>query len=271
MSGEGNKSMGPPNLGQLLAGFLRQAAANKIGSSGDLLPDLGEVVPFQATAVYSVDPATAFRDAMVAASLFLDRDEAEAFASIKRPVEWSALVATQESMVAVPLCLGNFPQLLKDVNPLLTQAPAAQLHARPSHLSAVPGLAEWGKRMAGQARWAEALFAAGGLRLAQQFDPAKELLEQTRRAAPASWRGLLRNEEAALAWHRHDAEAASRLWEQHPQPDHPVILFNRGMAGLFFQRGAEAKGLLARAADAFSETNPWQHLARLYVTIAESA
>ena len=72
------------------------------------------------------------------------------------------------------------------------------------------------------------LLAVGVLRLARQFDLARQLL--TRR----SRRQVSGNEAAALAWHEGKTDEAIRLWNS--LPDSVPVLFNRGMAALFSDR-----------------------------------
>lgn len=260
-----DKPMSDLDLGKLMTRFLQQRSADP----ASIMEEGGEVSPYQAVAVYMVEPRTALDEAAAAADFFLDKQMAAGFRLSKTPPEWAALVRGQETLAAVPLSLGNFPQLVRDVTPLLGDKPLTEMKPGEGRPFALAELEEWGRKMAGKRRWAEALFAAGALRAANQFDAADELLGQVRSAAPKSWDGLLRNEEAALAWQRGDSDEARRLWDDHPA-DNPAILFNRGLAALFTGEAAAAAPLLARAAAGLPEDGPWQHLARLYLILAES-
>lgn len=254
-----------PDLGQLLTKFLQRR-----GIEQPAVEATGEVVPFQAIAVLPVDPTTAFHEAVATAGYFLKQTAAASFEEMKSPSDWVALVRNQESTVAVPMCLGNFPQLLRDVGPLLSDRPRSELRSKGSASVTLPGLAEWGQKMAAKSRWAEALLAAGALRLAGQLDAASDLLLAVREAAPTSWQNLILNEQAALAWQRGEFGQAKQMWDSHPAADNPVVLFNRGLAALFMDRPDEAAALLTRAADALPEDSSWHHLARMYVTAGQA-
>lgn len=268
MSIQGN----PPALGQLLEQFLKNRLAS---AEGGLLSEVeaGEVTPYQAVAIHLVEPRTALQEAVEAADYLLATEQASGFRlpAMKIPPDWATLVRSQDSSVAVPFCLGNFPQMVRDVTPLLAGVSATELRLSAGRPIEVVGVSEWGRKMLGKSRFAEAVFAAAALRLANQYDAASELLEEIRRTAPAEYGSVLLNEEAALAWHQGELEEAGRLWAKHPGQQSPAILFNRGLAALFAGGSAEAAPLLTRAADALPESSAWHHLARLYATLAESA
>lgn len=267
------KALDQPGLSQLLTQFIRRRAADQAGTRADLLTPVEEVVPFQAAAVHPVDPTVAFQEGVAVASYLLDGQKAMRvhWQSVQLPPEWPTLVRSQEPLVAVPWCLGNFPQLVRDVTPLLTGTRLSELRPRTERPVPVTGLVEWADQMVAQAQFAEALLGAAALRLAHQFDSVALVLEETGKILPAQWQGLLANEQAALAWQQGDSRKAAQLWGQHPQADSPVLLFNRGMAALFTDKATEAVPLLTRVADALPEHSAWHHLARLYLTAAQSA
>jgi hypothetical protein len=103
--------------------------------------------------------------------------------------------------------------------------------------------------------------------LARYFDQAQALLETAQGQAPAEWQPALANERAALAWHRGLADEGRALWQALPRS--APVLFNRGMAALFFDQPKEARTSLAEAATGLPESSGWHHLARLYRTVAE--
>jgi tetratricopeptide (TPR) repeat protein len=267
-----NPTEKPANIAQLFQQFIQQrAAAWRSGTAAETVEPSSEVTPFQAAAVSLIDPRSALQEAGDAAVLLLGKDEAKAFRDLKMPPEWTMLVRNVESMVAVPFCVGNFPQLMREVTPLLAGEPLAEMIQPAGRQINLTELPEWGRRMVADSRFAEALFALGALRIARQFDEARELLKLVRENAPASWNDLLRNEEAALAWHQGDTEAAAKIWEQLSESDNPVVLFNRGLAALFSGKPGVASPLFTRAADELPEDSGWHHLARLYLALAESA
>jgi hypothetical protein len=260
-------------LGQLFTCFLERRAAEQQTGLSIALEDGGEVIPFQAAAAPTVDPRTALQAAMEAANHLLSQTERVALQPTTLPdvPEWSMLVRSQEAGLAVPFCLGNFPQMLKTVLPLLEGTPLSGLTTPIEQTVPAAGLSEWCRQMLAQTRLTEALFGAAALRLANQFEAADQQLDRVRALAPASWAGLLDNEAAALAWHRGHRTRAAKLWSNHPDQDCPVILFNRGMAALFADQPAAAAPLLARAAAALPESDPWHHLAQLYLTLTGEA
>jgi tetratricopeptide (TPR) repeat protein len=109
------------------------------------------------------------------------------------------------------------------------------------------------------------LLAAGVLRLARRFEEADELLKSK---TPAAWKALRANEEAALAWHRGQAEEALASWQT--QKASVPVLFNRGMAALFLGRAADAQTALHQAVDQLPDTSAWHHLGHLYLALAEA-
>jgi hypothetical protein len=127
-------------------------------------------------------------------------------------------------------------------------------------------LVEWAQAAARAKDYPQALLAVGVLRLAREFDAAGELLRGLK-TVPAAWRAAQANEEAALAWHRGDAQAAADSWRT--QSESVPVLFNRGMAALFLGQPAEARAPLGKAAAQLPDDGAWHHLARLYLALAE--
>jgi tetratricopeptide (TPR) repeat protein len=245
-----------PSVTELFQQYLQRQVAAHAHGLGYAEP-AGDAEPHEAVPVQPVDPQLAWKDAVVAAGLL---DPGQTFtASV--PPEWPALVAQQEPAVALAFCLGNFPQLVRNLHPLLTQEPAA-LRCGAKQGTAPAAVLEWANQASGDA---QRLLAAAVLRLARQFDKAAKLLAD----APApEWQALYTNELAALAWHRGEAEKALALWQN--LPEGPVALFNRGMAHLFLGDRAAAKEALSRAVGLLPETSAWHHLAQLYLALAQA-
>jgi hypothetical protein len=247
-----NQSPSRPSLTELFTQYLQgqvEAHAHGLG-----FPEpTGDAVPHEAVPVQPVDPQLAYTDALVAARLLHPGRDL----GFSVPPDWPGLVSQQEPAVALAFCLGNFPQLVRNLHVLLTREPAA-LRDGPTQAVAAPGLVEWARQVHGDP---QRLLAAGVLRLARQFDAAAELL-----AAPApGFEALYANEQAALAWHRGQAEKALTLWQQ--QADSPVVLFNRGMARLFLGQ-SDATIDLGRAVALLPENSAWHHLGQLYLALA---
>jgi hypothetical protein len=245
--------MRPHELTELFTRYLRRQTEAQAEGLG--FPEPGEVEPYEAVPVQPVDPKLAWDDALAAGRLL------KSGATWAVPPDWPSLVTGQEPAVALAFSLGNFPQLVRNLHPLLAGGDLMALRGLPARPAAPPGLAAWANRAKNPA---EVLLAVGVLRLARHFDEAEALLR--RGGVPAEWQGLRQNEEAALAWHRGQAEEASALWRR--QADSVPVLFNRGMSALFLGRAAEARESLTRAAAGLPETNAWHHLAQLYLALA---
>jgi hypothetical protein len=251
-----------PSLHDLLARYLdRQASAHEEGMG---LADLGEeVVPYDAVPVQPVEPRLAWTEALdVLRALNLPADAP----ACPAPPEWPALVASREPEVALPFCLGNFPQLVRHLPGLLHAPEGGALRGPAGSASPVPGLQEWAERTTRTKEYPQALLAVAVLRLARQFDAASALLRDLTNV-PAAWQGARANEEAALAWHRGNAAEAAASWRA--QAESVPVLFNRGVAALFLGESAEARAALGRAAAQLPEDGAWHHLARLYLALAE--
>jgi hypothetical protein len=251
-----------PPLHDLFARYLtRQAAAHEDGLG--MAEVGGDVVPFDAVPVQPVEPRLAWGEAVaVLGALGLPADTRPG----PVPPDWPALVATHEPEVALPFCLGNFPQMVRHLPALLHAPDLAALRVSAARPAALPGLEEWAQRAAQSKDLAPALIAAAALRVARQFDGAGRLLRGLK-GAPAAWQGVLANEEAALAWHRGDAAAAVASWQA--QAETAAVLFNRGMAALFLGESPAARAALGRAAAQLPEDGAWHQLARLYLALAE--
>jgi hypothetical protein len=244
----------PLPLAELFTRYLsRQVEAQTIGLGH--AESFGEVEPYDVTPVQPVEPRVAWSDAVAVAS-YLCPTKVE----WQVPPEWPGLVQAQEPAVAVPFCLGNFPQLMRDWHSLITGS-ELQMPNRPLPAGS---LMAWAER---QKSHPTALLAAGVLRLAQHFDFAATVLGRAE-DVPVAWRAVHANEAAALAWHRGQHADALSQWQA--QPTSVPVLFNRGMALLFLGRPAEARAPLTEATAGLAETNAWHHLGQLYLALAKA-
>lgn len=251
------------SLSELMNRYLRRTADAQAAGLASAEP-AGDVVPFEAAPVQIVDPRVAWNEAIAAVRHFDSNVDTQTW---KAPPEWPPLVAAQEPTVALAFCLGNYPQLVRHLQPLLRGdelAPLRPSAARPIH---APELVTWADEVGSRKSFPQVLLALGALRLARQFTAADALLEKIRPSAPVQWRAALANEEAALNWHRGEAKTAYEQWQE--QTESVPVLFNRGMAALFLDRPTEARSSLAQAIAQLPEAGAWHHLGRLYLALAE--
>jgi tetratricopeptide (TPR) repeat protein len=249
-----------PPLGQLLSSYLRQQAEAHAAGLTD--PDgVGEVVPYEAGPVQPVDARLAWEEAVDAARLLAP---AAPVRSWQAPPHWPQLVAQHEPVAALAFCVGNFPQLVRNLQPLLQGGNLAALRTLSARPAVVPALSDWAEQAARRQQFPQMLLAQAALRLARQFDEAERLLQG---AAPEPWRAAWQNEAAALSWHRGQADEALASWLK--QPTSVPVLFNRGMAALFLDRPAEARPWLTQAVGQLPDDGAWHHLGRLYLALAE--
>jgi tetratricopeptide (TPR) repeat protein len=250
------------SLSELLARYV----SSQVGRfrAGADAPDLGsEVLPHDAAALQAADPRLAWDEA-VAALAPGSRPAAGSLPAPSAVPDWRNLVAAQEPALDLAFCVGNFPQMVRNLSLLLQAGEARQAGARPFPSEALLAWAD----QAAKGPWPMPLLAVGVLRLAREFTRAAELLPQCAASAPAEGKAALANEEAALAWHAGRRQEALDLWHRGDK-GHVPTLFNVGMAALFSGKPAEARAPLAQAVAKLPEDNSWHHLARLYLTLAE--
>lgn len=252
-----------PRLPELMARYLeRQTSAHAAGVG--LADVTGDVVPHEAVPAQPVDPRVAWSDAVAVLPFF---PQATPTRPLPAPPDWPAVVASREPAVALAFCAGNFPQLVRNLQPLLQAAELTALRSPSERPLPVASLLEWAAQTAGKRQFPQALLALGALRLAGHADRAAELMQKHTKEVPAEWRAAWANEEAALAWHRGRADEAVALWQQ--QPESVPVLFNRGMAALFTGKPVDARTSLSRAVEQVPEASAWHHLGRLYLALAE--
>lgn len=257
-SGQTSGRINAGSVSELFARYLeRQVDAQAEGLG--FAPAPGEVEPYDSVPVQPIDPRLAWEEARGVLKAFSPRLAAVA---VKAPLEWPQLVAGSEPAVALAFALGNYPQLVRDLQPLLAGGNLSSLRPRRGGSQAGEALLDWARR---QTETSSRLLAAGVLRLGNAYDLAEELLKQGP-AENGEWQAVWENERAALSWHRGQAEQALALWQQ--QIESVPVLFNRGMASLFLGRNEEARAALSRAVAALPDNSSWHHLGQLYLAIA---
>lgn len=252
-----------PPLPDLFAQYLqRQVSAHAAGlASADTS---GEVVPFEAVSAQPIDPRLAWTEATAVLGCFQPDGKK---AALQPPADWPVLVAAHEPMLALAFCVGNFPQLLRNLQSLLKAKDLGALRPAAGRPGAAPAVVEWARQTVEKGPFPQSLLALGTLRLAKQYELAAEMVKKHQAGVPVEWRAAWANEEAALAWHRGEAEKADQLWQA--QPDSIPVHFNRGMAALFLGRPADARSMFSQAVEQLPDESAWHHLGRLYMALAE--
>ena len=252
-----------PTLQELFGRFLnKQTTAHATGLA--TFDPSGEVTPYEAGPVLPIDPSAAWTEATAVVLHFSPQTGIE---SISAPPNWPTLVNAQEPAVAVAFCVGNYPQLVRNLYLVMSQDDSEAL--RPANGRAVESeeLDKWIEQVCDGENMPDLLFAVGALRLSKQMEKATELMDRCDDAIPDQWRSAWHNERAALAWHNGDAEKALSIWES--QEDSTAVLFNRGMASLFLGKKEAARKALSAAVEAMDEGS-WRHLAQLYLAKAQA-
>jgi hypothetical protein len=247
----------------MLAQYLRRQAAAEGAGLGPAEAG-GEVVPFEAAPTQPVEPRLAWSASLEASRFY--GSSAPTLAALVPP-DWANLVADQAAAMAVPFCVGNFPQRVRSLAPFLDASRLARLLPADDRPATAPDLVEWVEQRVRTAEPAQALLAVGVLRLARRFEAAENLLRDRRGQVRAAWRAAWDNEQGAVAWERGRADEALSLWGK--AGDSAPVLFNRGLAALFHDRPEEARPWLTRAVGQLPDEGPWHHLARFYLGLAE--
>lgn len=259
----GKKDFVPPSLSELTSRYLqRQADAHAAGLA--VVDATGEVQPYEAGPVQPIDARLAWDETLAVLKFFGVEGEKPA----KALPGWPTLVASHEPVFDLALSLGNFPQLVRNLHPLLQAKNLGELR-KSGNVRPLPTaeLASWAAKAAQKPTFPQMALAVGALRLAREYDRADELIRAGDDAVPAAWQAVWENEKAALAWHRGRQDEARKSWLT--QADSTPVLFNRGMSALFLGNNAAAREALTRAVGQLPERSAWYHLARLYLTLAQ--
>lgn len=240
--------MAPPSIAELTRGYLDRSSAQPSEASDGLFE------PYEVSASFRPEPRMAWNEAQVAFALF-----STGVSETPIPTGWDGLVQRRDSIAAVACCVGNFPQMLQDMGPLMSIDNLTTL--RPSPTSATGGEPK------ANGTWSELVVRAGVARLEGDFDAADQLLNAAQSGSKGEVADLIANERAALAWHRGKCDEAIKIWSS--LPESPAVALNRGMAALFSGKAADAVAPLKAALEGFSTESGWHHLASLYLALAQ--
>src|SRR5437660_1301342 len=104
----------PPTAAQLMARYLQRQTEDQ--AAGLTAPDLsGEVQPYEAGPVQPIDSRPAWKEALAAVHHLAESAEP----AWNAPPGWPQLVVGHEPAFSLAFCLGNFPQLVRNLAPLL--------------------------------------------------------------------------------------------------------------------------------------------------------
>jgi len=242
-------SINQPSLAALTDRLLQSrsfAGAETIGIES-------EVEPHEVLHGFHIDPRTAWTDAIAALKLFGIKD-----LPATMPADWGTLAASEQGCEAVPMAAGNFPQRVRELEPLVTSTDLTGFRPIPGTTATdgYTGLQSWiNKQRSGTTN---TLIANGVARLLGETGDTTSSVNTPVEA----------NERAADMWAAGRWNEAVTAWLS--QPDHPVVSFNRGMGLLFCGQAKEAIAHLRAAAEQLPDLSGWSHLARLYLALAQS-
>jgi hypothetical protein len=257
------ETIAQPRIPELLSGFLQRQITRHAAGFG-ITDTTGAVVPFDAVPTQPLDPRLAWDGAIAALVSFQGPIVTQ---TLKPPCDWPGLGMSQDSAAAIAFCAGNFPQMVRNLQPLLRATQLSVLRPQAGVGAVLPlDLTEYDAKRLKSKTLPEKLVALGLLRVARQFESAEDLVHSLDKSIPAEWEDAWANEKAALSWHSGRAEEALQAWQN--QKPATAVLFNRGMAALFLDHPAEARTLLSEAVMKISEDDPWHHLGRLYRALA---
>lgn len=237
----------PPSIAELTRGYLERCVTRPVD-----VPTAGLFEPYEVSASFRPEPRMAWNEARFGLTL---ADTHQSTSEMAMPNDWNTLVQRRDTIAAVACCVGNFPQLLQDIGPLMSVDDLTMF--RPD----VPGLPTSEPKLTGTPT--ERIVRAALARLEGDFDAAQTWLDSIDDDTMTS---LIANERAAVAWHRGDWDTAIAIWND--LPESPMIAFNRGMAALFSGNVTGAIASLGIAVDGLPAESGWQHLANLYLALA---
>lgn len=213
---------GMPSLADLLSKYLRQ----KTSSGGVEFSRSwvgGEVTPHEALPSQPVDAKLAWDEAREAGNPTARVAGVGPFMNAIPPSNWASLVHDQEPTYAVAFCLGNYPQLVRNLQPLLAATKLADLRPLPVPDRSHPAVSTWASKCIAKKPFPSAVLVLGVARLAGQWELADEVIARHEGSVAAEWRQVWANEEAALAWHRGDFEKAVAGWRKQDDSAHGVL------------------------------------------------
>ncbi len=259
-SGPNQAAPTPPNLAELFQRYLRQQVGAQAAGLG-VAELAGEVTPYEAVPAQPIEPRLAWSETLFAISQFGASER-----SFSPVPEWPNLVALHDPCYSLSLSAANFPQRVRNLQPLLQAKRLSDLRGHGQQPIELEALLEWTRQTIQKKLYPQMLLSVGLLRMCRQFKAALQVFDE-HKTMPADMNAAWENEHAALYWEQGESEKAKALWQK--QASHAGVQFNIGMAALFTDRPADAKTPLQASVRQLPESSGWHHLARLYLALAE--
>jgi hypothetical protein len=181
------------------------------------------------------------------------------------PGTWASGTRNLQPRFAVPLCVGNYPQVLGDPGKLIASRQFSELAELDSASRETEGASSFGSRSIKGQPELSLLIAIAGARLSGRYEQALAAVAAAEPTLNGAWRAALENERAAVLWEVGMRREAIAFWEQ--LPDGPVKSFNLGMAALFTDATGRAATYLGAACATLPDDCSWKHLANLYLVV----
>lgn len=241
-----------PNIEELTRRFMsksmNQPTANDI-DTGEMTP----VEPHEVFGGFRTEPVVAWKCATEVADLFGTPHEP------MTPVpEWGNLVNLHTNILAIPMAVGLFPQMLQNPLPLLGGSDLTNYQPRAvPEVSGFGNLRKWVKK-SDDSTETRRLVAAGLASLLGDNELAESCFAHESASEPV-WL----NQKAAHHWLQGEVEQAVSLWQQ--LPDNTACQFNLGMAQLFLGNPVEAADWLEKAQAGLNTDSGWYQLTEIYL------
>src|SRR5690348_418886 len=110
-------SQTPQSMAELFRQYLHRQISAQAEGLGIADPD-GRVMPHEAVPMQPLDPQLAWEDAL-AVIRFIRSSSTNEGTKFSPPADWPSLVAAQESAISLAFCVGNFPQMVRHLQPFL--------------------------------------------------------------------------------------------------------------------------------------------------------
>lgn len=233
-----------PSLSDLTARYL---ASHGERLDANAVAETPAVTFYDAVPPHAIDAKLAWAEATAVLTAFGQTAPAKAVPG------WANVVAAHDAITAVPMAVGNYPQMVRDLGALLDSRMTTPAGSPIDDTA----FGQWAAKADDSAK----LLVAGLLRSARHYDAASAILAANDRSQPV-WA----NEYAALLWDTGRHGDAAAIWAT--LPDCPPVRFNRGVAALFVGDMAGAVGHFRAAVGGLPESSGWHHLARLYLEVA---